>query len=67
MAYGPQDRRSTEIARSDGDVRVEDYLNDKIQAIADLASIDSLLADAQKQQSLLEQQASRSKDHKLSL
>lgn len=59
MVNGSVDLRSKQHSQSDRDVRVEDYLNDKIQTIADLASIDTLLADAKKQQSLLEQQASQ--------
>ena len=37
-------------------IRVEDYLNDKLQTTADLSNIDALLADAQTQQGLLEAQ-----------
>ena len=39
-------------------IRVEDFLNDKLQTIADLATIDNLLEDVKKQQVLLEQQVS---------
>ena len=38
------------------DARVEDYLNDQLQTSTDLANIDSLLADVQNHQELLEQQ-----------
>ena len=37
-------------------IRVQDYLNDKLQETADLASIDSLLEDVKKQQILLKNQ-----------
>lgn len=37
-------------------IRVQDYLNDKLQETADLASIDSLLEDVKKQQMLLKKQ-----------
>ena len=39
-------------------VRVEDYLNDKIQTHSDLENLDYLLDTVSKQQSLLEQQVS---------
>lgn len=38
--------------------RVEDFLNDKLQTNADLATIDNLLEGVKKQQVLLEQQVS---------
>ena len=38
--------------------RVEDFLNDKLQTSADLATIDDLLQGVKKQQVLLEQQVS---------
>ena len=37
-------------------IRVQDYLNDKLQTTADLSGIDALLEDVRKQQSLLTQQ-----------
>ena len=37
-------------------VRVEDYLNDKIQTTADLANLDSLLENVNSQNSLLKNQ-----------
>ena len=43
-------------ADKDRDVRVEDYLNDKLQTTADLANIDSLLEGVKAQQVLLQQQ-----------
>ena len=43
-------------ANGDRDVRVEDFLNDKLQNVADLANIDSLLDDLKAQQVLLQHQ-----------
>jgi predicted nucleic acid-binding Zn-ribbon protein len=40
----------------DRDVRVGDYLDDKLQTLADLESLDSLLINVRNQQSLLLQQ-----------
>lgn len=40
------------------DVRVEDYLNDKLQNSADLENLDALLANVLQQQTLLKQQVS---------
>ncbi|KAL9103945.1 MAG: hypothetical protein Q9163_001051 [Psora crenata] len=40
----------------EADIRVEDFLNDKLQTSADLVSIDTLLEDVKKQQRLLQQQ-----------
>lgn len=36
--------------------RVEDYLNDQLQSAADLENLDSLLANIQKQHTLLKEQ-----------
>ena len=49
-AYVPQ------MANEEQDVRVEDYLNDKLQNTTDLANINSLLEDVKAQQVLLKQQ-----------
>lgn len=38
------------------DPRIEDYLNDKFQSIADLTTVDALLRAVQNQQSLLQNQ-----------
>ena len=38
------------------DIRVEDYLNDKLQTHVDLENLDSLLKNVRQQQSLLKQQ-----------
>ena len=38
------------------DARVQDYLDDKLQSVTDLDSLDSLLAAVQEQQHLLKQQ-----------
>ena len=43
-------------ARSNGEIRLEDYLNDKLQTYADLDNIDVLLRNVVDQQSLLRQQ-----------
>lgn len=37
-------------------VRTEDYLNDKLQVVADLDSLDSLLKSSKQQQNLLKEQ-----------
>jgi hypothetical protein len=42
------------------DVRVQDYLDDKLQASADLDSLDALLSNVKEQQDLLKRQASQS-------
>ncbi|RPB19541.1 hypothetical protein L211DRAFT_842626 [Terfezia boudieri ATCC MYA-4762] len=39
------------------DGRVEDFLNDKFQTLADLDTLDELLSSVQNQQSLLRSQA----------
>ena len=38
------------------DVRIEDYLNDKLQTFADFEALDSLIAGVQGQQDLLRKQ-----------
>lgn len=38
------------------DMRVEDYLNDKLQTATDLDNLDSLLENVQTQQNLLKRQ-----------
>lgn len=40
----------------DQDIRVEDYLNDKLQTYADLENLDSLLETVKQQQKLLREQ-----------
>lgn len=44
------------LGDADHDARVEDYLNDKLQNAADLASIDALLNGVKAQHKLLTQQ-----------
>ena len=47
---------ASRVADEERDVRVEDYLNDKLQNSTDLTDIDSLLEDVKFQQVLLQQQ-----------
>ena len=47
---------ASRVADEEQDVRVEDYLNDKLQNSTDLTNIDSLLEDVKAQQVLLQQQ-----------
>ena len=47
------------MSREDSDVRVEDYLNDKLQTGADLDNIDTLLENVIKQQDLLKRQVGK--------
>ncbi len=44
------------IANEERDIRVEDYLNDKLQNSTDLANIDALLEAVNAQQILLQRQ-----------
>lgn len=45
-------------SHGEADVRLEDYLNDKIQTRADLASLASLMANVELQKKQLEDQVS---------
>ena len=45
-----------QVADEERDIRVEDYLNDKLQNSTDLANIDTLLEDVKAQQVLLQKQ-----------
>lgn len=47
---------SHQFSREDRDIRVEDYLNDKLQTAADLDNLDPLLETVQDQQNLLKEQ-----------
>ena len=47
---------ASRLADEERDIRVEDYLNDKLQTTTDLANIDTLLEDVKAQQTLLQQQ-----------
>lgn len=49
-------RSSTQMTNEERDVRVEDYLNDKLQTFADLENLDALLETIKEQQTLLRQQ-----------
>jgi hypothetical protein len=42
------------------DIRLGDYLNDKLQIVADFASLDSLIANVEKQRSQLNEQVGTS-------
>ena len=53
------------ISKEDLSVRVEDYLNDKIQTSADLENIDTLLENVLKQHTLLKQQACKTTSNAL--
>ena len=44
------------VVDEERDIRVEDYLNDKLQNSTDLANIDTLLEDVKAQQILLQKQ-----------
>lgn len=48
------DRRSIDIGEQD--IRVDDYINDKLQTAADLASVDSLIASVETQRTQLQAQ-----------
>lgn len=52
-------------SKEDLSVRVEDYLNDKLQTSADLENIDTLLKNVLDQQTLLKQQACKSTSNAL--
>lgn len=49
-------RTSSSSTNEELDVRVEDYLNDKLQTYTDLENLDSLLAKVIEQQALLRNQ-----------
>lgn len=53
MAQGSSGSRSSGEQQ---DVRIEDYLNDKLQTAADLDNLDALLKASQEQQTLLKEQ-----------
>ncbi|KAL6721051.1 hypothetical protein ACLMJK_000151 [Lecanora helva] len=50
------DRYATDLAAEQRNVRIEDFLNDKLQNSSDLADIDALLDSVRHQQGLLKQQ-----------
>ena len=62
IASRPTMSRKTKEER---DIRVDDYLNDKLQNSVDLATIDTLLDEVKAQQLLLQQQVN-TQDHILS-
>ena len=47
---------TSKVSSEEQDIRVEDYLNDKLQTNADLENLDSLLATVRNQQALLKKQ-----------
>ena len=47
---------TAQVVDEERDIRVEDYLNDKLQNGTDLANIDTLLKDVKAQQILLQRQ-----------
>ena len=47
---------TAQVVDEERDIRVEDYLNDKLQNGTDLANIDTLLKDVKAQQILLQKQ-----------
>ena len=47
---------SRQTTKEERDIRVEDYLNDKLQTYADLENLDALLESVKAQQGLLRQQ-----------
>jgi hypothetical protein len=58
MAAAPR-RGSSSLRNDERAVRVEDYLNDKLQTHADLDNLDSLLESVRSQQGLLRKQVCR--------
>lgn len=44
------------VSTEERDIRVDDFLNDKLQTAADLESLDSLLLNVRNQQALLKKQ-----------
>lgn len=56
MATATLQRQLTQGTAEEQSIRVEDYLNDKIQSQADLKSIDFLLENVKQQQTLLREQ-----------
>lgn len=55
MAVGSASRQ-LQATQANQDSRLEDYLNDKLQTFADFEALDSLLANVQIQQDLLQKQ-----------
>ncbi|MCJ1398688.1 hypothetical protein MMC11_001889 [Xylographa trunciseda] len=56
MTAVPLRRNSSQITNEELDIRVEDYLNDKLQTYTDLENLDSLLQTVKEQQVLLRNQ-----------
>ena len=51
-------QQSPKVTEENQHIRVEDFLNDKLQTSTDLANIDALLQSVQAQQVLLQKQVS---------
>jgi hypothetical protein len=51
-----------DIPMGEGDIRLEDYLNDKVQTSADFGSLPNLIANVETQKRQLEEQVSTSVD-----
>lgn len=47
---------SADVPLGEADIRLEDYLNDKLQTVADLGSLPSLIASVEVQKRQLEEQ-----------
>lgn len=56
MAQRVPQGRESRISAEERDIRVEDYLNDKLQTNTDLENLDMLLGNIRNQQSLLKKQ-----------
>lgn len=53
-------RNSSNISEGEHDIRLDDYLNDKLQTAADFQNLDSLLANVEEQRVQLLSQVSSS-------
>lgn len=56
MAQVTSRPHSPRFSGEDRDIRVEDYLNDKLQTAADLDNLDALLENVRDRQNLLKEQ-----------
>lgn len=53
-------RNSRNISEGEHDIRLDDYLNDKLQTAADFQNLDSLIANVEEQRVQLQSQVSSS-------